>query len=163
MREYAKIFRQNAVPYIFDPGQQVAYYSASELRYSIKGAKMLIGNEYEIRLILNKLKIKLATLKKLVEILVVTKGGRGAEIYNQGERMLIPAAKKKAVADPTGGGDAVRAGFIKGIIMGWDLKKCAKLAMVVSAYAVENQGTQMHRFTWKEVEKRYEGNYKEKL
>ena len=163
MREYAKIFRQNDLPYIFDPGQQIAYYSAKELRYAIKGAKMLIGNDYEIQLILNKLKIKLSVLEKMVEILVVTKGGRGAEIYNQNKKIVVPAAKKKAAIDPTGAGDAFRAGFIKGLIMDWPLLKCARLAMAVSAYAVENQGTQNHRFTWVEVKKRYKENYHEKL
>ena len=76
MVEYAKIFRRMSIPYIFDPGQQVANYNEKELRYSIKGAKMLIGNDYEIQLILNKLKIKQKQLEKLIEILVITKGAR---------------------------------------------------------------------------------------
>jgi len=163
MAGYAKIFRQNKIPYIFDPGQQVAYYSADELKYSILGAKMLIGNDYEIQLILNKLKIKLGALEKMAEILVITKGGQGAEIYNKNKKIVVPAAKKKAVVDPTGAGDAYRAGFIKGLIMDWPLKKCARLASVVAAYAVENQGTQNHRFNWPEVNKRYKDNYNESL
>jgi adenosine kinase len=163
MREYAKIFRRNGITYIFDPGQQIAYYSAKELIYAIKGAKMLIGNDYEIQLILNKLKIKLGALEKMVEILAITKGGRGAEIYNQNKKIVVPAAKKKAAIDPTGAGDAFRAGFIKGLIMGRPSIKCARLGMAVSAYAVENQGTQNHRFTWREVQKRYRENYGEKL
>ena len=167
MLEYAKIFKQNHIPYIFDPGQQINNYSAEELKYSIRGAKMLIGNDYEIQSILNKLKLKLNALEKFVEILVITRGGKGAEIYNkdnlpaQAGKIIVPAAKKKAIVDPTGAGDAFRAGFIKGMIMGWPLVKCSRLAMVVSAYAVENQGTQNHRFTWKEIKKRYRENYGE--
>ncbi|MDD4271860.1 MAG: carbohydrate kinase family protein [Patescibacteria group bacterium] len=163
MVEYAKIFRRNQTPYIFDPGQQAAYYTAKELKYSIKGAKMLIGNDYEIRLVLNKLKIKQGALEKMVEILAVTKGGKGAEIYHKNKKIVIPAAKKKVFVDPTGAGDAFRAGFIKGMIMNWPLEKCARLGMIVSAYAVESQGTQAHRFTWREVEKRYRENYHEEL
>ncbi|MDO8592273.1 MAG: carbohydrate kinase family protein [bacterium] len=172
MREYAKIFRQNHLPYIFDPGQQTAYFSARELALGIKGAAMLIGNDYEIRLILNKLASEssardsdggLARLRKMVEILVITKGGQGAEIYNQNKKIIVPAAKKKAIVDPTGAGDAFRAGFIEGLVMNLELEQCAWLAMVVSAYAVENQGTQAHRFSWQEVEKRYWENYGEKI
>ena len=160
MVKYAKIFRQMRVSYIFDPGQQVANYNEKELRYSIKGAKMLIGNDYEIQLILNKLKIKQKQLEKLIEILVITKGARGSEIYNKDKKIIVSAAKIKAVVDPTGAGDAYRAGFIKGLVMGLELKKCARLASIVAVYAVENQGTQNHRFTWKEIKKRYRENYK---
>ncbi len=163
MREYAKIFRQNDIAYIFDPGQQIAYYGARDLKYAITGAKMLIGNDYEIQLILNKLKIKLSALGKMAEILVITKGGQGAEVYSKNKKIVVPAAKKKAVIDPTGAGDAFRAGFIKGLVMDLPLVKCARLAMVVSAYAVENQGTQNHWFSWPEVKKRYEENYGERL
>ncbi|MEI6596842.1 MAG: carbohydrate kinase family protein [bacterium] len=163
MVEYAKIFRRNDTTYIFDPGQQIANYRAEELKYSILGAKMLIGNDYEIQLILNKLKIKLNALQKLVEILFITKGGKGTQLYNKNKKIFIPAAKKKAVVDPTGAGDAYRAGFIKGLIMNYPLIKCARLASVVAAYAVENQGTQTHQFSWSGVKKRYEKNYRESL
>ncbi|MFA5360146.1 MAG: carbohydrate kinase family protein [Patescibacteria group bacterium] len=163
MIKYTEIFKQNHTPYIFDPGQQVAYYSAKELKNSIEGAKILIGNDYEIQLILNKLKIKIAELKKMVEILVITKGGKGSEIYNKNKKIIVKAAKKKISVDTTGAGDAYRAGFIKGLVMDWPLVKCARLASVVAAYAVESQGTQTHRFTWSDVKKRYEENYKEKI
>lgn len=163
MAEYAKIFRQNDIPYIFDPGQQIISYNAQELKYSLAGAKVLIGNDYEIELILNKLKIKLKQLEKIVEILIITKGGSGSEIYYQDEKIIIRPAKVRAVVDPTGAGDAYRAGFIKGLAMGWELENCGRLASVAAVYAVENQGTQTHRFTWKEVEKRYGVNYGESL
>lgn len=163
MVECAKIFKQNNISYIFDPGQQTACYSARELKNSISAAKMLIGNDYEIQLILNKLKIKQKQLEKMAEILVITKGAVGAEIYNQAKKIIVKAAKVKAVVDPTGAGDAYRAGFIKGLVMGWPLEICGRLASVVAAYAVEQQGTQEHRFTWREVEKRYRENYHEVL
>jgi adenosine kinase len=162
MIKYTEIFKQNHTPYIFDPGQQVAYYNAKELKNSIKGAKMLIGNDYEIQLILNKLKIKLAELKEIVEILVITKGSKGSEIHNKDKKIIVKAAKKKISVDTTGAGDAYRAGFIKGLVMDWPLIKCARLASVVASYAVENQGTQNHTFSWAEVKRRYEENYKER-
>jgi len=171
MVKYTEIFKQNNTPYIFDPGQQIAYYNAKELKNSIEGAKMLIGNDYEIQLILDKLKIKIAELKKITEILVITKGGKGSEIYYKNsldklgasKKIIVKAAKKKISVDTTGAGDAYRAGFIKGLVMDWPLIKCARLASVASAYAVENQGTQNHAFSWSEVKRRYEENYKERL
>lgn len=147
MVKYAKIFKRNHLPYIFDPGQQTPYYNSTELKYSISGSEMLIGNDYEIQLILDKLKIKLEQLKTMVKILVITKGGQGSEIYIKNKKIIIKAVKKKKGVDTTGAGDAYRAGFIKGLIMGWPLVKCARLGSVVSAYAVENYGTQAHKFT----------------
>jgi len=163
MVKCAKIFKQNKISYIFDPGQQVARYSPNQLEDSIGGAKMLIGNDYEIQLILNKLKIKQKQLEKLVKILVITKGGKQSEIYHRGKKIIVKAAKKTAVVDPTGAGDAYRAGFIKGLINGWPLAKCGKLASIVAAYAVEKPGTQEHKFSWRELCKRYKENYHEEL
>lgn len=163
MVECAKIFKQFKVPYIFDPGQQITSYKAQKLKYAIAGAKAFIGNDYEIELVLNKLKIKPLQLKKLVEILVITKGGKGSEIYNKNKKIIIRPAKPKVILDPTGAGDAYRAGFIKGLLSGWPLEKCGRLASVVAIYAVENQGTQAHWFSWAEIERRYKENYGEKL
>lgn len=163
MVEYAKIFRQFKVLYIFDPGQQITSYSAKELKYALAGAKALIGNDYEIELILHKLKINLPQLEKMTEILVITKGGDGSEIYKENKKIVIKPAKPKAVIDPTGAGDAYRAGFIKGLVSGWPLKKCGQLASLVAVYPVEKQGTQTHRFSWRELEKRYEENYGERI
>lgn len=163
MVEYAKIFKQTKVPYIFDPGQQAAYYNAKELKHSISGAEVLIGNDYEIQLILNKLKIEQSRLEKMVEILVITKGAKGSEIYNQGKKIMIPPAKPKNILDPTGAGDAYRAGFIKGLIQDWPLAKCGRLASLTAVYAAEKYGTQTHAFSWRELVKRYQENFGEEL
>lgn len=163
MIEYVKIFKQFKVPYIFDPGQQITSLSAKELNWAIKTAKVLIGNDYEIELILNKLRIKLPKLETMVEILVITKGEKGSEIYWQNKKIVIKPAKPKAILDPTGAGDAYRAGFIKGLAEGWNLEKCGRLASVVAVYTVEQYGTQTHQFTWGKLEKRYKANYEEEL
>jgi len=161
MVKYAKIFRQKGVPYIFDPGQQLAYYNRTDLLDSVKGAIMTIGNDYEIEMMRRKLAVKLEKLAELAKTLVITKGGKGTELYNKNKKIFIPAARKKAVVDPTGAGDAYRAGLIKGLALGLELKQCARLASVTAAYAVEKQGTQNHRFSWEGVKKRYEENYHE--
>lgn len=170
MVEYVKIFKRFKVPYIFDPGQQITSLSAKELKWAANGAKVLIGNDYEIELILKKLGIKQLALEKLAEILVITKGEQGSEIYGGGHRaggagkkIIILPAKPKAVLDPTGAGDGYRAGFIKGLIEGRNLEKCGRLAAVTAVYTVEKYGTQTHTFSWKELAKRYRENYGEEL
>ncbi|MDP2708499.1 MAG: carbohydrate kinase family protein [bacterium] len=163
MREYAKIFRQNNTPYIFDPGQQLAYYNSKDLLKSIKGAELTIGNDYEIEMVRRKLGVRLSKLAELAKSLIITKGGKGAELYYDNKKILVPAAKKKAVIDPTGAGDAMRAGIIKGMVMGLPMLQCVRLGMVVSAYAVESRGTQEHKFSWASVKKRYRENYHDSL
>lgn len=163
MMSYAKIFRQSKVPYIFDPGQQIISLNKQELKQAINGAKVLIGNDYEVELMQKMLKKKLVELESLVEILVITKGEKGSEIYCQGKKIIIPSAKPKNTSDPTGAGDAYRAGFIKGLVSGWSLAKAGRLAGLVAVYTVEKYGTQTHRFNWLELEKRYRENYGESL
>ncbi|MCD4760682.1 carbohydrate kinase family protein [bacterium] len=155
MLEYAKIYNELGVPYIFDPGQQVTSFTVPELRRMVKGASMLIGNDYEIKLILDKLALSSSKLEKLVDVLVVTRGAQGSEIYSENKKIKIPPAKVKNIVDPTGAGDAYRAGLIKGLLAGTSLGKAGRLASLIGAYAVEHQGTQAHKFTLKEFESRY--------
>lgn len=160
MIEYVRLYKEMGIEYIFDPGQQVISFTASELRRVINGAKVLIGNDYEIKLILNKLKFSSKKLEKLIDILVITKGAQGSDIYSKEGKIKIEAVKVKNIIDPTGAGDAYRAGFIKGLVAGADLQKSGQLASTIAAYAVEKQGTQVHKFTLKEFTNRYKQNYK---
>ncbi len=163
MLAYAAIYKKNQVPYIFDPGQAITAFSAPELRRAIRGARVLIGNDYEIKLIASRLKLDVNHLAKQVEILVVTKNGEGSDIYQAGRKIKIRVARPKNTSDPTGAGDAYRAGLIKGLISGYNLKTCGQLASLVAVYTVEKYGTQTHRFSWKELAARYRENYQEKL
>jgi len=163
MLAYAKIYQQNQVPFIFDPGQMTIAFSAPELRQTIKGARVLIGNDYEINLIAKRLNKDIQSLAGLVEILVVTKGSQGSEIYQGSQKIRIKPAKPKNTSDPTGAGDAYRAGLIKGLINGYNLKTCGQLAGLVSVYTVEKYGTQTHHFSLKELQARYEQNFQERL
>ncbi|MFA4833926.1 MAG: carbohydrate kinase family protein [Patescibacteria group bacterium] len=159
MLEYLKIYKKSNVSYIFDPGQQIINFSEKELRWAIAGSKVLIGNDYEIQLVLKKLNINLAKLEKMTEILVITKGAKGSEIHNRGKIIKIPSAKPKNTSDPTGAGDAYRAGLIKGLVEGWPLEKTGRLAALVAVYTVEKYGTQTHRFSWAGLKKRYRENF----
>ena len=163
MLEYVKIFKQYNFPYIFDPGQQITSFSKKELGWAIAGSRVLIGNDYEIQLVLKRLVINLARLEKMTEILVITKGDKGSEIHNEGKIIKIPPAKPKNTSDPTGAGDAYRAGLIKGLAEGWPLEKTGRLAGLVAVYTVEKYGTQTHKFTWYGLRKRYRENFREEL
>ena len=163
MMDYVSVYQDKEIPYIFDPGQALIAFSIPELKKAISGAKVLIGNDYEIKLIVDKLKISLPVLSKMVEILVITKGDRGSEIYHGKEKISIRAAKPQNTCDPTGAGDAYRAGLIKGLTNGYNLKTCGQLAALSAVYTVEKFGTQTHRFSLAEFKKRYKANFGEAI
>ncbi|MCK5416112.1 carbohydrate kinase family protein [Candidatus Parcubacteria bacterium] len=148
---FMKIFQKLNVPYIFDPGQQITTFSNEELRFAIQGSKILIGNDYEIELIQKIMNIKKGDLEKMVDVLIVTKGGNGSVVVKDGEVLKIKPINTENVVDPTGAGDAYRSGLLKGLIEGWDYKKIGKLASMVSVKAVEKQGTQNHKFNYNEI------------
>ncbi len=163
MMDYVAVYKKNHVPYIFDPGQALIAFSAPELKKAVSGAKVLIGNDYEIKLMSDKLKVSLDKLVSLVDILIITKGGDGSEIYQGPEKIVIKPAKAKNTSDPTGAGDAYRAGLIKGLINGYNLKTCGQLAALTAVYTVEKFGTQTHKFSLAEFKKRYQDNFGERL
>lgn len=147
MLSAVRVYRKLKIPYIADPGQQIPALQKEKLRELIDGAKGLFCNDYELGLIMKTLKHKnIKTLKQLVEILVVTYGADGSVIYMSGKEIKIKAVKPRRVVDPTGAGDAYRAGFIKGLVNGWDLKRCGELAAWVAKWPVEYYGTQEHNF-----------------
>ena len=177
MIKLAKYYAARGVNYIFDPGQAITALSKQDLIAGIKGAKVLIGNDYEIGLIARKIPAikKVLTVRaqsrtfqarnyefsfstgsktKFSGIIVRTLGPKGSEIYCDRKKIQIGIAKPRRVVDPTGAGDAYRAGFLKGLILGYNLKECGRLGAAVASFAVEKYGTQNHRFTWKEILKR---------
>ncbi|MFA5021676.1 MAG: carbohydrate kinase family protein [Patescibacteria group bacterium] len=171
MIKLPKLFKQKKIAYIFDPGQQTTSLSGNQLKQAILGSKVLIGNDYEINLISKKTGWQNGDLVKRTQILVTTLGAKGSIIQyrdplaaSSGLRMLrIPSAKPRNTSDPTGAGDAYRAGLIHGLLNNWPLPKVGRLAGLVSVYTVEKYGTQTHKFARKELEKRYWQNFQEKL
>lgn len=163
MLEYAVAYQKQRIPYIFDPGQMTPTFSATELQQAIKGTRILIGNDYEIAQIAKLLKLKITDLSNQVEILIVTKGSQGSEIYQQGRKIIVKPAKPKNTSDPTGAGDAYRAGLIKGLLLGYNLKTCGQMAATTAVYTVEKYGTQTHHFTTQDFIKRYNKNFKDKI
>jgi adenosine kinase len=147
MLSAVRVYKKMGILYIADPGQQIPALSAGQIKELIGGAQALFCNDYEIELITKILKHKnIETLKQIVEILVITYGAKGSVIYNKGKEIKIGVVKPKKVVDPTGAGDAYRAGFIKGLVLGWDLKRCGELAAWVAKWPVEYYGTQEHYY-----------------
>jgi adenosine kinase len=151
------------MPYIFDPGQTLPFFQPEELRALVHGAKVLITNDYELDLVKKKTGFSEEQIMEIVEILVTTKGDKGSIIKTKKETIEIPIIKTDKVLDPTGAGDAYRAGFIYGLLYNKDLETCGKLGALTAVYAVEQYGTQNHKYTVEEFNKRFKDNFNHEI
>lgn len=163
MKQFGALFKARGIPYVFDPGQQIPSLSADTLRELIDGAEALFVNDYELQLIMAKTEWKEKDILEKTPLLIVTLGGAGSRILTTDAEERVLALKLGSVPDPTGAGDAFRAGFIKGRVHGLAPKECTELGSVIAAYAVENHGTQTYRFTLAEVKHRYQEAYGKEL
>ena len=159
MTQYAEECRTLKVPYIFDPGQQVARMSGPELTDGISGAKMVICNDYEFELIRQKTGLTEDEMLKQAELLVITRGEDGCSLYEQSARTDVKAVPPRQIVDPTGVGDAFRGGFIAGMAEGAAYRTCAQMGTVAATYALEHVGGQSHSYTRDEFEARYEKHF----
>lgn len=163
LNKFVRECRKLKLPYLYDPAFQIGSLSASDLHRGIEGAQILIGNDYEMALIEKKLQVSHQELRQLVPTLITTLGHKGSIIETKNEKIVIPVAKPKNTSDPTGAGDAYRAGFLAGYLRGFDLPTCGKMGSVAAVYTVEKYGTQTHWFTKKDFGARFRNNFKEKV
>ena len=147
------------IPYLYDPSMQAPRMTAAELEAGFKGAKVLTGNDYEFGMMAEKLGIDEAALRRRVPITVVTKGEAGALITVEGQEYEIPPASPTAVVDPTGAGDAYRAGLVTGMARGFSWPVTGRLGALTAVYAIEQTGTQHHYYTRSEFVDRYRANF----
>lgn len=147
--------RERGIRFVYDPSQQVPRLNGDELRQGLEGAYVLIANAYEAEMICRKMDINMIDLRRMVNILVVTQGKRGSHIYANGDMIAVPVAPVAEIKDPTGVGDAYRAGFLCGLANGWDLKLAGEVGALCAAYVLEKVGTQSHRFTIPEFIERF--------
>lgn len=159
MINLAKECKKLNTPYIFDPGQQIPRLESVDILNCIKGAKVVIGNDYEIELICRKTEKSIDGLLAGTEVLVITRGDQGSQIITRGGKYAIPCVKAKKAVDPTGAGDAYRAGLIKGILNNLSFEESGRLGSLCAVYAVEKYGTQEHSYAPQEFKKRYESNF----
>lgn len=150
---------------LYDFGQQVSNSSPENLLNGIKQAEIIIANDYEMAVLCDKIKYTLEQVKSMVPICITTLGEKGSIIEGKNieKPIKIKSAKPKKVLDPTGAGDAFRAGFLFGYTNQMDLKICGQIGSVSAVYAVETYGTQEHFFTKKEFERRYQENFNQNL
>jgi adenosine kinase len=150
---------------LYDIGQQVINVPTEDLITGLDAAELLILNDYEFSVLSDRTGKTQSEILKKVPVVVITKGQKGSTISGNRTKSTIeiPIASPSAVADPTGAGDAFRAGFLYGYVRGFDLELCGKLGAVSSVYAVETHGTQEFTFTKKDFEKRFADNFKDKI
>lgn len=163
MTALPEYYRRKRMRYCYDPGQQISALTAEQLKDGISGAHTVFASDYEFGLIAQKTGWTVESILEKVTNLVVTYGSKGSQVFTKEGQYKVEAAPVKNAEDPTGAGDAYRAGFLKGMILALPLESCAKLGGLVAAYAVETYGTQTHRFTLAEIAERYKKSYGEKL
>jgi adenosine kinase len=159
MVQYADECRTLGIRYIFDPGQQCARMSGAQLAEGIRGATLVVCNDYEFELLKQKTGMSEAEVLTCSEVLVVTRGEQGSSIITAEGRTDVPAVTPRRIVDPTGVGDAFRGGFMKGMALGAPFPVCAQLGSVAATYALEHLGGQSHAYTWLEFKERYEGHF----
>lgn len=156
MVDHPKYYREHGVPYIFDPGQQIPALGGDRLKEALDGAKILIVNDYELEMIMKSTGLSKEDIVGRVEYLITTLGEKGSVVSNGDGEIAVGVVPAREVLDPTGAGDAFRAGLLKGLAMGKPVAEACQLGATCATYAVEFKGTQEHSFTLKEFTERYE-------
>jgi len=159
MIEHAAQFAAAGIPFIFDPGQGLPMFSGAELEKFIEQASWVAVNDYEWGMLAQKTGLGMAEVARRVEALIVTKGAEGSVIHAGGRVWEIPCAKPRGLVDPTGCGDAFRAGLIHGLLHSLDWQTSGRLASLLGAIKIESRGPQNHAFTRAELLRRYSENF----
>lgn len=156
----ARLYQGAHIPYIVDPGQQLVWLTAAQLRTILRGAHTLIVNDYEWALVQKKLATTAARLRASINRIIVTLGEHGATWYHQATTVHQPIARPQRVVDPTGAGDAYRAGVILGMLQQWPDELSGRVAALCATYAIEQYGTQVHHFSPAQFRQRFQKIFK---
>ena len=163
MIEHAHQFAEAGIPFIFDPGQGLPMFSGEELLEFLNLATYCSVNDYEAKMLSDKTGMPVEKLADQVKALIVTLGAKGSEIHAGGSSYRIPSVAPEAVVDPTGCGDAYRAGLLYGLEQGWGWEKTGRLASLMGAIKIASRGGQNHALTRNEIAARYEAAFGETL
>jgi adenosine kinase len=155
MLAHAKDCAEQGTPFIFDPGQGLPMFSGEELKHFIELATYVAVNDYEAELLTERTGLSLAAIADRLSALVVTRGEQGAEIYTAEQKFDIPVVKVDKVVDPTGCGDAFRAGMLHGLNQGFDWMTIGRLASLMGSIKIGSQGGQNHAPSLAEIEERF--------
>jgi adenosine kinase len=155
MQEHAQQFAELGIPFIFDPGQGMPMFSGEELLQFLELANYATFNDYESELMQQRTGLTLEQIADKVDALIITLGSKGSKIFTQGQCIDIPAATVKQILDPTGCGDAYRAGLLYGLMNDYDWEVTGRIASLLGAIKIEHHGTQNHAFTLSGFKERY--------
>lgn len=150
-------YKARGIDYIFDPGQSLPMWESEDLLRCLEGSKIMISNDYELELICNKTGLDKPELLQRTSTIITTLGELGSCVSTPDSEIKIPPVEVKEVVDPTGAGDAYRAGLIKGLTQGLNIGRCAEMGSACASFAIERYGTQEHSFNTKEFNKRLDG------
>jgi len=159
MIEHAEQFAALGTAFVFDPGQGMPLLDGDDLLRFLDQATWLALNDYESRLMQERTGLSMAQLAERVDAVIVTRGGNGSLIRTGQREIEIPTAKPAAINDPTGCGDAYRAGLLYGLMAGMDWETTGRIAALMGAIKIETHGTQNHHFTPQEFAERFSENY----
>jgi adenosine kinase len=159
MIDHAAQFAEAKIPFIFDPGQGLPMFDGADLRRFVEQATWVAVNDYEWQLLRERTGWDVADFTARTEALVITRGAQGSGIHTRDGKIDIPCAKAARVVDPTGCGDAYRAGLLHGLMHGLDWETTGRIASLLGAIKIEQKGTQNHRFTREEFASRYKATF----
>ena len=162
MTKFAAECRELSIPYLYDPSQQILRLEGSELARDMECARFLFVNDYEFGLISKKTGWDLKHMLHHVDVVVVTRGKDGANLYVGEEDYFIPTVPERQIVDPTGVGDAFRGGFLAGYARGWDWVLCGQVGSLAAVYCLEQKGPQNHSYTRAEFVKRFREHFDDK-
>ncbi len=159
MIEHAEQFVEAGIPFIFDPGQGMPMFDGDDLLRFAEQATWLAFNDYEAKLMQERTGQSIEELAKQVQAIIVTRGGEGSSIFADGKEMEIPSAKAASLEDPTGCGDAYRAGLLYGLQNDMDWETTGRIASLMGAIKIEHAGTQNHHFMLDEFKARFNDSF----
>jgi adenosine kinase len=159
MIEHAEQFVEAGIPFVFDPGQGMPMFGGDDLLRFIDQATYVTVNDYEAKLLQDKTGKTLKQIAGSVKALIVTLGADGSMIYADGKEIAIPTPKPASVIDPTGCGDAYRAGLLYGIQSGWDWETTGRLASLLGSIKIASRGGQNHAPTKDELKAQFEQHF----
>jgi len=159
MIQHAEQFAAARIPFIFDPGQGLPMFGGDDIKRFVEQATWVAVNDYEWELVQQKTGWTAKDIVQRVKALVVTRGAQGSVIYTAEGEVQIPCAKARAVVDPTGCGDAYRAGLLHGLLHGLDWQATGRIASLLGAIKIESLGTQNHQFTQAEFQARLKQSF----
>lgn len=163
MVRFARECKELGIPYIFDPAQQMSIFDPEDLYDAVKNAHILVVNEYEATLLSRMLNLDKEEVATLPKIYIETLGAKGCRVKGEAGEHEVRAVEPTELVDPTGCGDAFRAGVLAGLQRGAPIEKACQMGAVLATYSAESAGTQCHNFSLREFSQRYENSFGQPL